>query len=108
MCSPTEGNKIRSGCLTLAFSGAQKRAEMLRHPCNLGDPQTKGDKIRIGSLTPAFSGAHKWVEMLRHPCILGDPHNKGGQNQKWVPHPCLLGGLKKGGNATPPLHSAGP
>ena len=83
MCSPTKGNKIRSGCLTLAFSGAQKRAEMLRHPCILGDPQTKGDKIRSGSLTPAFSGAHKWVEMLRHLCILGDPQNKGGQNQNW-------------------------
>ena len=38
-CSPTKGNKIRSGCLTLAFSGAQKRAEMLPHPCILGGPQ---------------------------------------------------------------------
>ena len=108
MCSPTMGDKIRSGCPTLAFSGAQKRAEMLCHPCILGDPQTKGDKIRSGSLTPAFSGAHKWVEMLCHPCILGDPQKKGGQNQKWVPHPCLLASPKKGGNATSPLHSAGP
>ena len=107
MCSPKKGNKIRSGCLTLAFLGAQKRAEMLRHPCILGDPQTKGDNIGSGSLTPAFSGAHKWVEMLRHPCILGDPQNKGGQNQKWVPHPCLLGSPKKGGNAPSPLHSGG-
>ena len=106
MCSLTKGNKIRSGSLTLAFPGAQKRAE-LRHPCILGDPQTKGDKIRSGSHTPAFSGAHKWVEMLRHPCILRDPQNKGGQNQKWVPHPCLLGSPKKGGNATSPLHSGG-
>ena len=52
-------NKIQSGYLTPAFSGAQKRAEMLRHPCILGDPQTKGDKTRIGYLTPAFSGAKK-------------------------------------------------
>ena len=69
---------------------------------------TKGNKIRSGSLTLAFSGAHKWVEMLRHPCILGEPQNKGGQNQKWEPHPCLLGSPKKGGNATSPLHYAGP
>ena len=46
--------------------------------------------------------------MLRHPCILGDPQrqargvksgvvpNKGGKNLNWVPHPCLLGGAKRG------------
>ena len=32
-------DKIRSGYLTFAFSGAQKRAELLRNPCILGDPQ---------------------------------------------------------------------
>ena len=32
---PNKGDKIRSGCLTLAFSGAHKRA-VLRHPCILG------------------------------------------------------------------------
>ena len=63
-----------------AFSGAQKRAEMLRHPCILGDPQTKGDKIRSGYLTPASSGAQKRAEMLRHPCILGGPQQRG-QNE---------------------------
>ena len=44
------GYKIR-GRLTLAFSGAQKRAEMLRQPCILGDPQTKGDNIGSGYFT---------------------------------------------------------
>ena len=73
--------KIRSGYLTPAFSGAQKRAKMLRHPCILGGPQTKGDEIRIGCLTPAFSGAQKRAEMLRHPCILGGPQTRG-HNQK--------------------------
>ena len=33
--------------------------------------------------------------------------NKGGQNQNWLPEPCLLGGPKVGGNATSPLHSRG-
>ena len=64
----------------MGSSGAQKWAEMLHHPCILGDPQTTGDKIRIGCLTPAFSGAQKWAEMLHHPCILGDPQQRG-QNQ---------------------------
>ena len=33
--SPTKGNKIRSGCLTRAFLGAQRRGEMLSNPCLL-------------------------------------------------------------------------
>ena len=36
----------------------------------------------------------------------GSP-NKGGQNQKWLPHPCLLGCPTEGGSATSPLHSRG-
>ena len=77
-------NKIRSGCLALAFSGAQKRAEMLRHPCILGDPQRQA------------RGAKSEVVP-----------NKGEQNQEWLPHPCLLRGPKEGGNATSPLQSRG-
>ena len=45
----------------------------------------------------------KW---LPHPCILEDPQQKG-QNHNWMPHPCLLKGIKLGGNATSPLHSRG-
>ena len=101
----TKGEKIRIGCLTPAFSGAQKRAEMQPHPCILGYPQTKRDKIRIGCLTLAFSRAQRRTEMLPHPCVLRGSPNKGGQNQNWLPHPCLLEGSKEGGNATSPLHS---
>ena len=36
----------------------------------------------------------------------GSP-NKGGQNQKWLPHTCLLGGPQVGGNAASTLHSGG-
>ena len=39
---PNKGDKIRIGCLTLAFSGAQKRAEMLHNPCILGGLQQRG------------------------------------------------------------------
>ena len=52
------GDKIQTGCLTPAFLGAQKGAELLRNTCILGVPNAKrGDKIRSGYLTPAFSGA---------------------------------------------------
>ena len=113
-CAST-GNKIglkkKSPNRAKGGSGAQKRAEMLRHPCILGDPQTKGDKIRSGCLTPAFSGAQKRAEMLRHPCILRDPLTpafSGAQKRaEMLRHPCLLGGPKEGGNATSPLHSRG-
>ena len=47
-----------------ASSGAQKRAEVLCHPCILEGTKTKGDKIRSGYLVPAFSKAEKRVEML--------------------------------------------
>ena len=91
-----------------ALGGAHKWAEMLHHPCILRDPQREGDKIRIG-------GAHRWAEMLHHPCILRGPqskgdkiriggahkwaemlHHQGGQNQNWMPKPCLLGGPQVG------------
>ena len=57
--------------------------------------------------------------MLCHPCILGVPQrqggggkaevvpNKGENKHKSQPHCCRLGGPKKGGNATSPLHSWG-
>ena len=47
--SPTKGNKIRSGCFTLAFLEALKRAEMLRHPCILGDTQHSGAKSKAAA-----------------------------------------------------------
>ena len=70
-----QGDQIRSGCLTPAFSGAHKWVELLPlhvTPAFSGVP-SKGDKIGIGYLTPTFLGAHKWVELLRNPCILGGP-----------------------------------
>ena len=82
--TPSMGSKIKSGCLTPAFSRAQKRAEMQRHPCILGDTQSQGQEAK-SEVVP----------------------NKGEQNQKWPPHPCLLTGPKEGGNATSPLHSRG-
>ena len=69
------GEKIRMGCITSAFSGAQKRAELLRNPCNLGGSQlqARGENQkwlphptcsgaqsgRNCCVTPAFSGVSK-------------------------------------------------
>ena len=59
-----------------------------------GVPNSKrGEKITIGCLTPAFSGAHKRAEVLCNPYILGGPQRQARvEDQKWVPHPCFLGG----------------
>ena len=115
-CSPTKGSKIRSGCLTRAFSRAQKRAEMLRHPYILGDPQHRGTISEVAAsplpsrgpkrgrkcyITPAFSGVHcrrgrkqKWPTKGRKcyviPALPGVP--KQGDKVK--------GGPQVGGSAT--------
>ena len=77
---PTSGWKCY---ITPAFSGVPKQ----------------GDKIKSGYLTHAFLGAHKWAELLQNPCILGNLLTRG-QNQKWLPHLCLLRGPQVGGSAT--------
>ena len=131
--SPTKGNKIRSGCLSLAFSVAQKRAEMLGLPCTPGDPQRqaraaknrngplqRGTKSEVAASTLPSRGPKRGQDCSVTPAFSGIPNakrgeqkklvvvpNKGEQNQKWLPHPCLLGGPKEGGNARSPLHSRG-
>ena len=71
--SATKGNQIRSGCLTLAFSGAERRSETRRHICILGDPrcQARGAKLEV---VP----------------------DKGEQNCKGPAHHGLLRGPKRG------------
>ena len=46
---PPKGDKIRSGCLTFAFSGAHKMVEMLCNPCVLEDPPKKGTKSEVAA-----------------------------------------------------------
>ena len=47
-------DKIRSGHLTRAFSGAQKRAELLRNPCILGGAlrQARGQNWPLNPCLP--------------------------------------------------------
>ena len=81
-------DKIRSGPIRTAFSGAQKWGVLLRNPCVTGQPPKRG-KIKSGYITLAFSGAKKWAVLLRNPCVIHDPH-KRGQSQKWLHPPCFL------------------
>ena len=63
------GEKIRIGYLTLAFSGVQKKAELLSNPYLLGGPQRHAQ------------GENEKAELLRNPCILGGPHRQArGEN----------------------------
>ena len=44
---PNKGDRIESGYLTPAFSGAQKREEVLRNPYILGGPQQRGQNQNL-------------------------------------------------------------
>ena len=64
-----------------------------------GVPNAKrGGGIGSGCLTPAFFGAQNKVEVLCDPCtLMGPQHQARGENHRWLPHPCLLGGVEEGG-----------
>ena len=106
--SRTKGNKIRSGCLTPAFSGAQKRAEMLRHPCILRRPQERGRKSEVATSPLPSRGPERGQQCYVTRAFYRVRNaERGEENQKWLPHPCLLGGPKGGKNATSPLAFSG-
>ena len=108
--TPSAGSKIRSGCITTTFSGAQKRAEMLRHPCILGGPhrQARGAKSTVTASPLLSRGPKRGRKCYATLAFLGVPKaNCREQKQKWLPHHYFLGGPKEGGNATSPLHSRG-
>ena len=104
--SQNKGGKMRVGCLTPAFSGAQKWVKKLHISRVLGDPKTKGDKIRIGCLTPTFSGAQRWEGMRHNPALSGIPKQRGTKSEL-AAESLPSGGLQMGANAMSPLHSRG-
>ena len=59
----------------------------------LGDPQTKGYKIRIGCLSPASQRPKSGRKCYVTPAFSSIPKQRG-QNQDWLPNPCLLGAHK--------------
>ena len=108
--TPSAVRIIRIGYLTFAFSGAQKRAELLRHPCILGghQRQAQGAKSEVATSPLPSRGPKRGRKCYVTPAFSGVPNAKRGEhNQKWLPHLCLLKGPKEGGNATSSLHSAG-
>ena len=104
---PKQGNKIKSGYLTTAFSGAPKRAVLLRNHCILGGPQrqARGTKSEVPASPLPSRGPTNGRKCYITLAFSGVPNTKGGE--KWFSHPCLLRGPQMGGNATSPLHSWG-
>ena len=83
---------------TLPSRGPKRGRNSYVIPAFSGVPNVKrGEKIRSGYLNPAFSGAQKRAKFLRNPYILRAPQREArGENQKWLPHLCLLGGREEG------------
>ena len=99
------GAKLEVAASTMPSRRPKKRAEMLRHPYILGDPQQTRTKSEVVA-SPVPSRGPKGG--LRHTAFSRIPNTKRReQNQKWLPQPFLPRGPKEGENATPPLHSRG-
>ena len=101
--SPNKGTKSELAASPLPSRGPKRGRKCYVTPTFSGVPK-QGDKIRIGCITSAFSRAQKRGKVLRNPYVLGGPQTRG-HNQKWPPHPCLLGVPKEGENAIQSLHS---
>ena len=99
-------NKRRSGCLTPAFSLAEKRAEVLHQPCKLGEPQQRGTKSEVAT-SPLPSRGHKTGRNCYiTPALLGIPREISHAKSKChkppppackkaaAPHACRSEGLE--------------
>ena len=98
------GEKIRSGYLTLAFSGAKKRAEVLHNPCILSGPQRQArgenqkrapQRIHIGGVEEgaSFLGLPnaKCGEKIRNGYLI-HAFSRFQNRAEVLSNPCLLGG----------------
>ena len=116
--SKTKGNKMRNGCLTPAFSRAQKGGDCYIAPTFKWIPNAKRDEQKVNTgakqrerksdlaTSPLPSQkAQKGAEMVCHPCILGDPQRQA-RGAKISSGPIQKG--TKSGRATSPLPSQGP
>ena len=95
--SATKRNKIRSRYLTPPFSGA-RRGEICYATRAFSGVPNKGGKIGSGYFNPPFSGAQGGPNCYVPHALSGSQTR--GQNQKWPPHACLLGGPSEDGAAT--------
>ena len=79
---------------------------MLRHPCILGVPQLRGTNLKVVAPSLPSWGPKRGRKCYITLAFLGIP-NVGDKNQKWLPHPCLVGGPGEGPIAMSPVHSRG-
>ena len=79
------------GYITPAFSGVQKRAELLCNPCVLRGHQSKGDKIGIGYIPLPSRGPERGWNWHATLAFSGVRNRKGTKSK----------------SATPPLPSRG-
>ena len=127
---PSRRPKTEWKCyVTPAFSGVPnpKRGEHNQkwppHPCLLGGPTERvnatpplgawrwrsqrpdqGTNSEVPTSPLPSRGPKRGRKCYVTPAFSGGPNPKRGEhNQKWPPHPCLLGGPKEGRNATSPL-----
>ena len=109
-CHQQRATKIKSGCLTPAFLGAQKRVEMLRHRCILGDPQQRGTKSEVATSTLPSRGPSRGQKSYVSPAFskIPDKRNKirsgyltpafsaAQKCAEMLHHPCIPGVPNKG------------
>ena len=91
------GDKIRRGHLTCAFSGAQKRAELLRNPCILRGPlrQARG-KIQEFATSPVPSpGSKTGQNCYVTPAFSRVPDAKHADKNRIGHLTCALSGAQK-------------
>ena len=84
------GETIRRGHLTAAFSGAEKRADVLCNPCILAGSPTPSarSKLEVAASPLSSQGPKKTAEIVPNPCILQTAQRQPqGRNQKWPTPP---------------------
>ena len=94
-------DRIRHCYLTSAVSGPQSRKSGYITPAVSEVPNAQcGERIKSGYLTPGPKSRQSGYTTPPLSCPLRGPqHSVRGENQKWLPHPCRVGGGGGGGQS---------
>ena len=76
------GEKIRSGYFNPAFSRAQKRAEVLHNPCNLGGPQSQAGTLKLAASRVPFRWPTRGRKCYVTPAFSNVPNAKLREKRK--------------------------
>ena len=101
------GEEIRNGYLTLAFSGAQKRAGLLRNPSVLGVPNQKGTKSELVASPLASRGPKRGRNCYATLHSRGSPTPSAATKSREATSPLPPPGPKRGWKCYVTLHSWG-